>query len=107
MPSGSPSISGVDLGVIAVKQPQRGYICHKGKGGSVVAQKVSVTYACDYDQKEIPQGQHRLRALEAGEGATLPPPLLGTAIVVLYATCTLLALDAAHHGSELVLGWLG
>jgi len=26
-----------------------------------VAQKVSVTYACDYDQKEIPQGQHRLR----------------------------------------------
>src|SRR5215470_1500616 len=33
----------------------------KGKGGSVVAQKVSVSYACDYDQKEIPQGQHRLR----------------------------------------------
>ena len=60
-PSGRRSISGVDLGVIAVKQPQRGYICHKGKGGSVVAQKVSVTYACDYDQKEIPQGQHRLR----------------------------------------------
>jgi nucleoid-associated protein Lsr2 len=26
-----------------------------------VAQKVSVTYACDYDQKEIPEGQHRLR----------------------------------------------
>jgi Lsr2 len=26
-----------------------------------VAQKVSVTYACDYDAKEIPQGQHRLR----------------------------------------------
>jgi nucleoid-associated protein Lsr2 len=26
-----------------------------------VAQKVSVTYACDYDQKEIPQGQHRVR----------------------------------------------
>jgi predicted ATPase len=26
-----------------------------------VAQKLSVTYACDYDQKEIPQGQHRLR----------------------------------------------
>jgi hypothetical protein len=26
-----------------------------------VAQKVSVTYACDYDQKEIPDGQHRLR----------------------------------------------
>jgi hypothetical protein len=26
-----------------------------------VAQKVSVTYACDLDQKEIPEGQHRLR----------------------------------------------
>jgi hypothetical protein len=26
-----------------------------------VAQKVSVTYACDYDQKEIPRGQHRQR----------------------------------------------
>ena len=28
-----------------------------------MAQKVSVTYACDYDQKEIPEGQHRLRRL--------------------------------------------
>ena len=26
-----------------------------------MAQKVSVTYACDYDSKEIPAGQHRLR----------------------------------------------
>jgi Lsr2 len=26
-----------------------------------VVQKLSVTYACDYDQKEIPQGQHRVR----------------------------------------------
>ncbi|HEY6279910.1 MAG TPA: Lsr2 family protein [Streptosporangiaceae bacterium] len=26
-----------------------------------MAQKVSVSYACDYDQKEIPQGQHRVR----------------------------------------------
>ena len=26
-----------------------------------MAQKVSVTYACDYDQKEIPQGDHRVR----------------------------------------------
>jgi hypothetical protein len=26
-----------------------------------VAQKVSVTYACDYDQNEIPQSQHRVR----------------------------------------------
>ena len=32
-----------------------------GKGGPEVAQKVSVTFACDYDQKEIPQGQHRRR----------------------------------------------
>lgn len=26
-----------------------------------MAQKVSVTYACDFDSKEIPQGQHRVR----------------------------------------------
>ena len=26
-----------------------------------MAQKVSVSYACDFDQKEIQQGQHRLR----------------------------------------------
>jgi hypothetical protein len=26
-----------------------------------VAQKVSVSYACDYDQKEIPKGDHRVR----------------------------------------------
>jgi Lsr2 len=32
-----------------------------GEGGLEVAQKVSVTYACDYDQKEIPPGQHRMR----------------------------------------------
>jgi Lsr2 len=32
-----------------------------GEGGLEVAQKVSVTYACDYDRKEIPPGQHRLR----------------------------------------------
>ncbi len=27
-----------------------------------MAQKVLVTYACDYDKKEIPQGQERTRA---------------------------------------------
>jgi hypothetical protein len=27
-----------------------------------VAQKVSVTFACDYDEKEIPDGQHLTRA---------------------------------------------
>ncbi|MBO0813980.1 MAG: Lsr2 family protein [Actinobacteria bacterium] len=26
-----------------------------------MAQKLSVTYACDYDEKEIPRGEHRLR----------------------------------------------
>ena len=35
-----------------------GYICGERKGGAV-AQQVSVTYACDYDDKEIPDGQHR------------------------------------------------
>ena len=55
------SISAVDLDVVAVDRPRTGYIWGKGKGGPEVAQKLSVTYACDYDQKEIPQGQHRLR----------------------------------------------
>jgi nucleoid-associated protein Lsr2 len=32
-----------------------------GEGEREVAQKVSVTYVCDFDQKEIPQSQHRVR----------------------------------------------
>src|SRR5215470_15405017 len=55
------SLSWVDLRAVRVESLLRGYIGHKGKGGPAVAQKVSVTYACDYDQKEIPQGQHRRR----------------------------------------------
>jgi hypothetical protein len=31
------------------------------EGGPQVAQKVSVTFACDYDQKAIPEGQHETR----------------------------------------------
>jgi Lsr2 len=31
------------------------------EGGPQVAQKVSVTFACDYDQKLIPEGQHHAR----------------------------------------------
>lgn len=37
----------------------------------------------------------------------LPPFVVVGALVVIYAGCTLLALDAAHHGTELVLAWLG
>src|ERR1022692_4676768 len=33
-----------------------------GKGETHVAQKVSVTFACDYDSKEIPDGEHLTRA---------------------------------------------
>ena len=32
-----------------------------------MAQKVSVTYACDYDQKEIPPVQHRVRRFSFDE----------------------------------------
>ena len=38
-----------------------GYTC-AGEGGNTVAQKVSVTFACDYDSKEIPNGEHLTRA---------------------------------------------
>ena len=31
------------------------------EGGPQVAQKVSVSFACDYDQKSIPDGQHQIR----------------------------------------------
>ncbi len=34
----------------------------RGEGGVQVAQKVSVTFACDYDSKEIPEGEHLTRA---------------------------------------------
>lgn len=32
-----------------------------GEGGKAVAQKVSVTFACDYDSREIPGGEHLTR----------------------------------------------
>src|SRR6185437_165085 len=34
----------------------------RGKGETQVAQKVSVTFACDYDSKEIPDGEHLTRS---------------------------------------------
>jgi Lsr2 len=40
----------------------RGDIFASGEGGPPVAQKVSVTFACDYDEKEIPDGEHLRRA---------------------------------------------
>ena len=39
-----------------------------------MAQKVSVTYVCDYDQKEIPQGEHRLRVSLRAHPALYPMP---------------------------------
>lgn len=33
-----------------------------GEGGTDVAQKVQVTFACDYDSKEIPNGEHMTRS---------------------------------------------
>ena len=40
----------------------RGDIFASGEGGPQVAQKVSVTFACDYDEREIPDGEHMTRA---------------------------------------------
>jgi hypothetical protein len=39
-----------------------GILSRLGKGETDVAQKVSVTFACDYDSKEIPSGEHLTRA---------------------------------------------
>jgi hypothetical protein len=49
-----------DLGFVALNG-RRDDILATGEGGRKVAQKVSVTYVCDYDQKEIPEGEHRTR----------------------------------------------
>jgi hypothetical protein len=34
----------------------------RGEGETQVAQKISVTFACDYDSREIPEGEHLTRA---------------------------------------------
>ena len=44
------------------KREVRGIYVRRGKGETQVAQKVSVTFACDYDSKEIPNGEHLTRA---------------------------------------------
>jgi len=41
---------------------QLGIYLRRGKGESEVAQKVSVTFACDYDSREIPAGEHLTRS---------------------------------------------
>src|SRR6266567_4341041 len=41
---------------------QLGIHLRRGKGGTQVAQKVSVTFACDYDSREIPDGEHLTRS---------------------------------------------
>ena len=41
---------------------EAGILSRLGEGGTHVAQKVSVTFACDYDSKEIPNGEHLTRA---------------------------------------------
>ncbi len=40
----------------------REYIRSRGKGDTQVAQKISVTFACDYDSREIPEGEHLTRS---------------------------------------------
>src|ERR1700689_5289944 len=41
---------------------EEGIPSRRGKGDTQVAQKISVTFACDYDSKEIPDGEHMTRA---------------------------------------------
>jgi nucleoid-associated protein Lsr2 len=41
---------------------REGILWRLGERGKHVAQKVSVTFACDYDAKEIPSGEHLTRA---------------------------------------------
>jgi hypothetical protein len=48
--------------LVPLHLPSPGDIRAAGEGGIQVAQKVSVTFACDYDEKEIPDGQHLTRS---------------------------------------------
>jgi hypothetical protein len=49
----------------------------------------------------------RLGALsDTAPRVALSPVIVGALILAAYALCVLVALDAAHHGSELLLGWL-
>ena len=41
---------------------EKGIDSRRGEGDNQVAQKISVTFACDYDSKEIPDGEHLTRA---------------------------------------------
>src|ERR1700732_1049228 len=50
------------LTTFCYKSQGRGNIVAAREGGVQVAQKVSVTFACDYDSKEIPDGEHMTRA---------------------------------------------
>jgi hypothetical protein len=45
-----------------MNQRLAGILSRLGKGETHVAQKVSVTFACDYDSKEIPNGEHLTRS---------------------------------------------
>ena len=50
------------LTTFCYKYQGRGNIVAAREGGKQVAQKVSVTFACDYDSKEIPSGEHLTRS---------------------------------------------
>src|SRR5260370_8612702 len=41
---------------------REGILWRLGERGKHVAQKVSVTFACDYDSREIPNGEHLTRS---------------------------------------------
>ena len=45
-----------------MNQVRAGILSRLGEGGKDVAQKVSVTFACDYDSKEIPVGEQLTRS---------------------------------------------
>lgn len=53
---------GRNVAAFRYKREVRGIYVRRGKGETQVAQKVSVTFACDYDSKEIPNGEQLTRA---------------------------------------------
>jgi Lsr2 len=54
--------TGRNVGSCRYSQMWLGIHSRRGKGDTHVAQKISVTFACDYDAREIPDGEHLTRA---------------------------------------------
>ena len=76
-----------------------------GTGARAVAEALASLGANTEHERGGGDVAERLRSLDT-PARSLPPAVLGALIFALHGAVALAALDAAHHGSELVLAWL-